>query len=51
MKHLAALDELEPRSPNRVLVWHTRTEKVSLFQEKKLREEGAPPSNHGMEGI
>ena len=51
LKHLVTLDELEPRSPTKVLVWHTRTEKVMLVQEERIRKEGKTPSYHGMEGV
>ncbi len=51
LKHLVSMDELEPRSMDRVLVWHTRTEKVRLNLEQKLKEQGATPSYHGMAGI
>jgi galactosylgalactosylxylosylprotein 3-beta-glucuronosyltransferase 3 len=49
LKHLAALDELEPLCETRVLVWHTRTERVRLDLEEKLKEKGMTPSYHNFE--
>jgi len=49
LKHLASLGELEPLASNRVLVWHTRTEKVRLDLEQKLKDKGMTPSYQGLE--
>ena len=43
------MEELEPRASDRVLVWHTRTEKAKLGGEKRLLEQGKPPSDAGFE--
>ncbi len=49
LRHLTSLAELEPKSMDRVLVWHTRTEKAKLDMEEKLAKEHRPPSDVGME--
>ena len=43
------MEELEPRASDRVLVWHTRTEKAKLGGEKVLLEQGKPPLDAGFE--
>ena len=49
LRHLATMEELEPRASDRVLVWHTRTEKAKLGGEKVLLEQGKPPLDAGFE--
>ena len=49
LRHLATMEELEPRASDRVLVWHTRTERAKLGGEKVLLEQGKPPSDAGFE--
>ena len=49
LKHLVTLEELESKAQDRVLVWHTRTEKVDLRLEQKRRENGIELSDHGIE--
>ena len=51
LKHLVTLDDLEVKGDNgkKVMVWHTRTEKVKLDMEKKLAERGMQPSDLGIE--
>ena len=52
LKHLVGdLSELEPKGEmcTKVLVWHTRTEKVKLDMEEKLMREGRTPSDDDIE--
>jgi galactosylgalactosylxylosylprotein 3-beta-glucuronosyltransferase 3 len=49
LRHLVTLEELEPKSMNRVLVWHTRTEHTKLDMEKKLVLKDMQASDQGME--
>jgi galactosylgalactosylxylosylprotein 3-beta-glucuronosyltransferase 3 len=51
LKHLATLEELEPKAEmcSKVLVWHTRAERVDIGQEKRRKEKGLPVSDHGIE--
>jgi hypothetical protein len=49
LKHLVALDELEPLCKTCVLVWHTRTKCVQLDLEEKLKEKGVTLSYHNFE--
>ena len=51
LKHLVTLDELEPQAEQctKVLVWHTRTEKVDVKQEKRRKDSGLELSDHGIE--
>ena len=51
LRHLVTLDELEPKADlfTKVLVWHTRTEKVDLSQEEVRKKQGLDISNHLME--
>ena len=51
LRHLTTLKELEPKADmcTKVLVWHTRTEKVDLEQEQKRKEKHLDFSNHGIE--
>ncbi len=52
LKHLvSSLDELEPKAEDctKVLVWHTKTQKVKLDMEAKLKDRGDPPSDDGVE--
>ena len=52
LKHLVmGLHELEPKADlcTKVLVWHTRTEKVDLKEEKRRKEKGLHMSDHGIE--
>lgn len=45
LRHLVTMEELEPKASDKVLVWHTRTEKAKLGGEKMLLENGKPPSD------
>ena len=51
LKHLVTLDDLEPKAGQctKVLVWHTRTEKVDTRQEKRRKDSGLELSDHGIE--
>jgi len=49
LKHLVHLEDLEPISVDKVLVWHTRTEKPNLNQEKRFIKSVGHSSAHGME--
>jgi galactosylgalactosylxylosylprotein 3-beta-glucuronosyltransferase 3 len=48
LKQVTKRENLQPISPNRVLVWHTRTEKTKLTNEIKLKQQGLPPSDSDM---
>ena len=49
LKHLVHLEDLEPLSINRVLVWHTRTEKPNLNKEKLFQKTHGHGSDQGHE--
>jgi len=49
LKHLVHLEDLEPVSVDRVLVWHTRTEKPNLNKEKLYQQTHGHGSDHGHE--
>jgi len=49
LKHLIHLEDLEPISVDKVLVWHTRTENPNLNQEKKFLKTNGHSSDHGVE--
>lgn len=48
LRHVTTRDKLQPISPNRILIWHTRTEKTKLTDEEKLKKRGLPPSDEDM---
>jgi len=47
LKHLVHLEDLEPVSSGRVLVWHTRTEKPNLNKEKYFHDTHGHSSDQG----
>ena len=49
LKHLVHLEDLEPVSVSRVLVWHTRTEKPNLNKEKLFSKTHGHGSDQGHE--
>ena len=51
LKHLVTLNELEPKAEHctKVLVWHTRTEKVDLYMEEVRKKNNIESSDHGIE--
>lgn len=49
LKHLIHLEDLEPISVDKVLVWHTRTEHPNLNQEKKFLKTNGHSSDQGLE--
>jgi len=49
LKHLIHLEDLEPISVDKVLVWHTRTEKPNLNKEKEFVQTNGHTSDHGLE--
>jgi galactosylgalactosylxylosylprotein 3-beta-glucuronosyltransferase 3 len=49
LKHLIHVEDLEPISIDKVLVWHTRTETPNLNQEKKFLKTNGHSSDHGLE--
>ena len=51
LKHLVTLNELEPKAEHctKVLVWHTRTEKVDLKMEEVRKKNNIESSDHGIE--
>lgn len=48
LRHVTTRDQLQPIAPNRVLVWHTRTETMKIDNENKLKKAGKPASDDGM---
>jgi len=46
---LIEVEDLEPVSMGRILVWHTRTEKPNLNREDYFQRKFGRPSNHGLE--
>lgn len=48
LKQITTREKLQPISYNRVLVWHTRTEKSKLANEIKLKQKGLAPSDADM---
>lgn len=48
LRHVTTRDQLQSISTNRILVWHTRTEKTKLTDEEKLKKRGLPPSDEDM---
>jgi len=49
LKQMVTLDQLEPVAINRVLVWHTRTEKPNLNREKAFKTKFGRASDAGIE--
>jgi len=49
LKHLIHLEDLEPISVDKVLVWHTRTENPNLNMEKKFLKTKGHSSDQGLE--
>ncbi|XP_064623547.1 galactosylgalactosylxylosylprotein 3-beta-glucuronosyltransferase 3-like isoform X2 [Lineus longissimus] len=51
LKKIITMEELEPKADSctKVLVWHTRTEKAKLKNEKKLLDMGRPQSDPSIE--
>lgn len=49
LKHLIHLEDLEPISVDKVLVWHTRTENPNLNMEKKFLKTNGHSSDQGLE--
>lgn len=48
LKHLVHLEDLEPLSERKVLVWHTRTEQPNLNREKEFSRKHGHGSDHGL---
>ena len=48
IRHLVTMDELEPKSMKKVLVWHSRRI-ASLRMEERLSQKGEMPSDVGVE--
>ena len=49
LKHLARMDELEPKSVGKVNVWHTQTKDVNLDREKHFQRDYQKSSDDGIE--
>lgn len=49
LKLLVSLEQLEPVSIGRVLVWHTRTEKPNLNRENEFKRKNGKNSDYGIE--
>jgi len=47
LKHLVHLEDLEPLSRDKVLVWHTRTEQTNLNKEKEFTKKHGHGSDFG----
>ena len=48
LKHLVHLEDLEPISPHKILVWHTRTEKPNMNKEKEFMRKHGHASDQGL---
>ena len=48
LKHLVHLEDLEPLSAGKILVWHTRTEKPNLNKEKEFLRSHGHGSDDGL---
>lgn len=48
LRQVTTREKLQPLAPNKVLVWHTRTEASKMDNELKLSKKGLPPSDQDM---
>ena len=48
LKHLVHLEDLEPLSPHKILVWHTRTEQPNMNKEKEFMRKHGHASDQGL---